>query len=58
MSDTVNYRPLNPAKFTESFGIARILVKQDKLEWNARIGVSFRFNIQGDLTLIVIILDN
>jgi hypothetical protein len=42
MSDTSEYRPINPIKFTESFGIARTLAKQDKLEWNARFGFGFR----------------
>jgi len=46
MSDTIKYRPLNPVKFTESFGIARTLAKKDKLEWNARIGVGFRQNLE------------
>lgn len=42
-SDTIN-RIFNPAKFTESFGIARTLAKQDKLEWNARLGAGLRQN--------------
>jgi len=46
MSDTIKYRPLNPIKFTESFGIARTLAKKDKLEWNTRIGVGFRQNLE------------
>lgn len=45
MSDTVKYRPINPIKFTESFGVARTLAKQNKLEWNARMGFGFRQNL-------------
>ncbi len=42
MRNTIKYRPINPIKFTESFGIARTLAKQNKMEWNARFGFGFR----------------
>jgi len=45
MSDTTKNRLLNPIKFTESFGIARTLVKRDKLEWSARFGIGLRQNL-------------
>jgi hypothetical protein len=45
MSDTTKYRPINPIKFTEGFGVARTITKQDKLEWNARFGFGFRQNL-------------
>ncbi|MCX8015436.1 MAG: hypothetical protein N2748_05400, partial [candidate division WOR-3 bacterium] len=42
MSDITQYRVFNPLKFTESFGIARTLIKKDKTEWNTRCGAGFR----------------
>jgi hypothetical protein len=45
MSDTTKNRFINPVKFTESFGIARTIIKQDKLDWSARIGAGFRQNL-------------
>lgn len=45
MSDTNKNRPLNPVKFTESFGIARTLAKREKLEWSARFGFGLRQNL-------------
>lgn len=44
MSDATKYLAINPIKFTESFGIARTLAKQDKTEWNARFGAGLRQN--------------
>ncbi len=44
MRDTIKNHPINPIKFTESFGIARTLAKKDKLEWNARFGAGLRQN--------------
>ncbi len=41
MSDAIHH-PINPIKFTESFGIARTLIKKDKTDWNTRFGAGFR----------------
>ncbi|MGE3063538.1 MAG: hypothetical protein AB7T10_07900 [bacterium] len=44
-SDTVKTCYVNPAKLTESFGIARIIYKKDKLEISSRAGAAFRQNL-------------
>lgn len=41
-SDPQKNRILNPATFTESFGIARVWVKQDKREGTTRLGMGLR----------------
>jgi hypothetical protein len=36
----------NPALFTESFGVARVLAKREQLGWSARLGGAFRENLE------------
>jgi len=36
---------VNPVKLTESFGIARTIIKKDKIDWSARIAAALRQNI-------------
>jgi hypothetical protein len=42
VSDPQKSRFLNPATFTESFGIARVWMKQEKREWTTRLGLGLR----------------
>ena len=42
VSDPQKERILNPATFTESFGIARVWTKQEKREWITRLGMGLR----------------
>ncbi len=44
-----NTRALNPLKFTESAGIVRMFVNQEKNELSARLGAGFRQNIDRDV---------
>lgn len=37
-SDTTKKRYINPTTFTESAGVAKVLLKQDKKEWITRLG--------------------
>jgi len=41
-SDPEKSRFLNPVKFTESFGVAKVFIKEDKCEWIARMGGGLR----------------
>lgn len=42
VSDPQKSRILNPVTFTESFGIARVWIKQEKREWTTRLGMGLR----------------
>ncbi|HEX7401689.1 MAG TPA: hypothetical protein VF369_05870, partial [candidate division Zixibacteria bacterium] len=42
VSDPQKSRFLNPATFTESFGVARVWIKQEKREWTTRLGLGLR----------------
>lgn len=41
-SDTAKKRYINPTTFTESAGIAKQLIKQDKKEWITRLGLALK----------------
>ncbi|MDD5132715.1 MAG: DUF3078 domain-containing protein [bacterium] len=41
-SDTEKKRYINPTTFTESAGIAKALIKQDKKEWLTRLGLALK----------------
>ena len=47
-SDAEMDRYVNPAIFTESFGLAKVFVKADGREWTARLGAGFRQNLDKD----------
>jgi hypothetical protein len=47
-SDPAKDRVLNPLTLTESVGIARVLVDEEKRDWTARLGVGFRQHIDRD----------
>jgi len=47
-SDPAKSRYLNPLKFTESFGVIRYLMKDDKREWSTRLGGAFRQFVDRD----------
>jgi hypothetical protein len=42
VSDTSKHRSFNPLKFTESIGVAKVLVKNDDQELTSRLGFGFR----------------
>jgi hypothetical protein len=44
-SNPTNERLLNPALFTESVGVARVLTKADAREWSVRLGGALRENL-------------
>ncbi|MDD3803377.1 MAG: hypothetical protein PHW02_03190 [bacterium] len=44
-SDTMKTCYVNPMKITESFGIARIVYKKDKLEVSSRLGAAIKQNV-------------
>jgi hypothetical protein len=46
--DPSSARYVNPLKFTESFGFARALLKDEKREWTARFGAGFRQYVNRD----------
>lgn len=48
-SDPKKSRFLNPITFTESFGIAKVLIKEEKREWTARLGAGFRQHVNRDV---------
>ncbi|MCD6501067.1 hypothetical protein J7L01_00555 [bacterium] len=43
-----NKRYFNPVKLTESAGVARVILKEEKREWTARLGMGIRQNIDRD----------
>ena len=47
-SNSENKRLFNPLTFTESFGISRVFVKEEKREWSARLGAGFREFVNRD----------
>jgi hypothetical protein len=47
--DPANERYVNPALFTESFGVAKVFTKSGKREWSARLGVAFRQALDRDV---------
>ncbi|MBN1294430.1 MAG: DUF3078 domain-containing protein [Candidatus Latescibacteria bacterium] len=47
-SNSDNKRLFNPLTFTESFGISRVIIKEEKREWSARFGAGFREFINRD----------
>ena len=47
-SDPENYRYINPLKFTESIGFARVLIDTAKHDWILRFGGGFRQYIDRD----------
>lgn len=47
-SDPMKDRYLNPVKFTESGGIATVLIKNEKTEWTIRLGAGIRQYINRD----------
>jgi hypothetical protein len=48
-SDAEKDRYLNPATFTESVGLTRIFLKQEKREWSARLGAALRQHLNRDV---------
>ena len=47
-SNSDNERLLNPLTFTESIGVSRVFVKEEKREWSARLGAGFRQYVDRD----------
>jgi hypothetical protein len=47
--DPANERYVNPALFTESFGVAKVFAKSGRLEWTARLGGAFRQALDRDI---------
>jgi hypothetical protein len=50
-SDPSKDRYVNPITFTESFGVARVLLKEDAREWTARLGAGFRQFMNRDVLI-------
>lgn len=48
-SDPEKDRFLNPITFTESFGVAKVLIKAEKREWTARFGAGLRQHLNRDV---------
>lgn len=48
-SDAQKDRYLNPLKFTESFGAIKVLIKEEKREWTARLGMGLRQYVNRDV---------
>ena len=44
-----NKRLFNPFTFTESLGIAKVFIKEEKREWSSRVGAGFRQYINRDV---------
>lgn len=51
-SNIDNKRYFNPLTFTESFGISRVLIKEEKREWSARFGAGFRQYVNRDFLVV------
>jgi hypothetical protein len=51
-SDPEKARLFNPLKFTESFGVIKHLIKEEKREWTARLGGALRQHVNRDLLVI------
>jgi hypothetical protein len=50
-SDPDQDRFVNPITFTESFGVARVILKEDAREWTARLGAGFRQFMNRDVLM-------
>ena len=50
-SDPAKDRYLNPLKFTESFGVIRYLMKNEKQEWSTRLGGAIRQFVDRDVLI-------
>ena len=48
-SDPEIDRYVNPVKFTESVGIAKVLIKEENREWSARLGAGLRQYLNRDV---------
>jgi hypothetical protein len=48
-SDVDKDRYFNPLKFTESFGVIKHLVKEEKREWSTRLGGALRQHVNRDV---------
>ncbi len=48
-SDPEKSQFFDPVKFTESVGVAKVIIKEDKIEWIARIGGGLRQYINRDV---------
>ena len=53
-SDPEKDRFLNPLTFTESFGFIKVLIKQEKREWTARLGGGLRQHVNRDVLVDVL----
>ena len=47
-----NKRYFNPVKLTESAGVARVILKEEKREWTARLGAGIRQHIDRDVLIV------
>jgi hypothetical protein len=47
-SDTLKTRVLNPVTFTESVGVARMLIEDEQRQWSVRIGAALRQQLDRD----------
>jgi hypothetical protein len=47
-TDAAKTRYLNPMVLTESFGVAKVLIKEEKREWTTRLGGALRQRIDRD----------
>ncbi len=48
-SDPAKERMFNPVTFTESFGVAKVLIKQEKREWTTRLGGGLRQHLNKEV---------
>ncbi|KPL17969.1 MAG: hypothetical protein AMJ92_10250 [candidate division Zixibacteria bacterium SM23_81] len=48
-SDPEKNRYLNPLNFTESFGVIKFFIKEDKREWSNRLGAALRQHVNRDV---------
>ncbi len=48
-SDPNNKRAFNPVDFTEGLGVAKILLKEGKREWSARLGFALRQHLNRNM---------
>jgi hypothetical protein len=48
-TDSEKTRTLNPMLLTESFGVARVFIKEEDREWTARVGGALRQRIDRDV---------
>ena len=48
-SDVDKDRYFNPLKFTESFGVIKYLIKEEKREWSTRLGGALRQHVNRDV---------